>query len=98
MKRWTLWGISLLLFSFPAWAQTIPNWAPNTAYAKGALVLFNGVEYECIQAHTSEPGWQPPNVPALWQAVGTAPSCGTVPNSPTGLKASGTTSSSKIGR
>ncbi|WP_349290090.1 carbohydrate-binding protein [Thermoanaerobacterium thermosaccharolyticum] len=23
--------------------------------------------YKCIQAHTSLVGWEPPNVPALWQ-------------------------------
>jgi len=31
--------------------------------------MFNGVEYKCIQAHTSQVGWEPPNVPALWQPV-----------------------------
>jgi hypothetical protein len=55
-------------------AQTIPNWAPNTAYAVGALVLYQGVEYKCIQAHTSQVGWEPPNVPALWQPVSGSPS------------------------
>lgn len=56
-----------------AFAQTIPNWAPNTAYAVGALVMYQGVEYKCIQAHTSEVGWEPPNVPALWQPVSGSP-------------------------
>lgn len=60
--------------SVAAFAQTIPNWAPNTAYAVGALVMFQGVEYKCIQAHTSEVGWEPPNVPALWQPVSGSPS------------------------
>src|SRR5262249_19929357 len=55
-------------------AQTIPNWAPNTAYAVGALVMYQGVEYKCIQAHTSQVGWEPPNVPALWQPVSGSPS------------------------
>jgi len=31
-------------------AQSIPNWQPNTSYAIGALVMYNGVEYQCIQA------------------------------------------------
>ena len=57
-----------------AFAQTIPNWAPNTAYAVGALVMYQNVEYKCIQAHTSEVGWEPPNVPALWQPVSGSPS------------------------
>ncbi len=35
-------------------AQSIPVWQPNTAYAVGALVTFNGQEFRCIQAHTSQ--------------------------------------------
>jgi len=45
-------------------------WAPNTAYAVGALVTYGGHTYKCIQAHTSQVGWEPPNVPALWQDMG----------------------------
>src|SRR6266851_10510102 len=59
----------LLLLPLASSAQSIPNWQPNTPYAIGALVMFNGVEYKCIQAHTSLVGWEPPNVPALWQPV-----------------------------
>src|SRR5438477_2350442 len=57
----------------PAPAQTVPAWQPNTAYAVGALVMFNNVEYRCIQPHTSQVGWEPPNVPALWQPVSGTP-------------------------
>src|SRR5258708_30104797 len=42
-------------------------WAPNTAYTVGALVTYGGSTYKCIHAHTSQVGWEPPNVPALWQ-------------------------------
>src|SRR5215472_2106461 len=66
-------GIALCLASLPSFAQAIPNWQPNTAYAVGALVMFNNVEYKCIQAHTSQVGWEPPNVPALWQPVSGSP-------------------------
>jgi hypothetical protein len=62
-----------LLLPSPAMAQSVPNWAPNTAYAIGALVMFQNVEYKCIQAHTSQVGWEPPNVPALWQPVSGSP-------------------------
>jgi chitinase len=65
--------VLLCLASLPTLAQSIPNWQPNTAYAVGALVMFNGVEYKCIQAHTSQVGWEPPNVPALWQPVSGSP-------------------------
>ncbi len=42
------------------------EWAPNTTYAAGVLVTYNGSTYKCIQGHTSQVGWEPPNVPALW--------------------------------
>ena len=65
-----------LICVLPAFTQTIPNWQPNTAYPAASLVMFNAVEFKCIQAHTSQVGWEPPNVPALWaQVTGTpAPS------------------------
>lgn len=50
-------------------AQTVPAWQPNTAYATGTLVSFNTQEFKCLQGHTSQVGWEPPNVPALWQQV-----------------------------
>src|SRR5207245_5653005 len=65
--------VLLLLLPLASSAQTIPTWQPNTAYAVGALVMFNGVEFKCIQAHTSQVGWEPPNVPALWQPVSGSP-------------------------
>ena len=69
-------SVSLMLLAvltLAASAQTIPTWQPNTTYATGALVMFNGVEYKCIQGHTSQVGWEPPNVPALWQPVSGSP-------------------------
>jgi hypothetical protein len=45
------------------------TWAPNTWYAVGATVTYGGASYRCIQAHTSLVGWEPPNVPALWQRL-----------------------------
>src|SRR5689334_24923904 len=68
-------GVALILCltSTKSVSQTIPNWAPNTAYAVGALVMYQSIEYKCIQAHTSQVGWEPPNVPALWQPVSGSP-------------------------
>ncbi|HEY8374152.1 MAG TPA: lytic polysaccharide monooxygenase [Pseudonocardiaceae bacterium] len=45
------------------------TWAPNTYYPVGSTVTYDGVTYRCIQAHTSLPGWEPPNTPALWQRL-----------------------------
>ncbi|MBX6385128.1 MAG: lytic polysaccharide monooxygenase [Microbispora sp.] len=55
----------------PTPAPTVPagTWAPGTAYKVGDRVTYNGVTYQCIQAHTALVGWEPPNVPALWQRV-----------------------------
>lgn len=44
----------------------VEAWAPQTVYAVGDQASDEGVAYECIQAHTSQVGWEPPNVPALW--------------------------------
>lgn len=45
------------------------TWQPNTAYTVGQRVTYNGAAYECRQSHTSLPGWEPPNTPALWLRV-----------------------------
>ena len=45
-------------------------WAVTVEYAVGDVVAYpdaDSARYECIQAHTSLAGWEPPNVPALWQ-------------------------------
>jgi chitin-binding protein len=45
------------------------TWAPNTFYSVGSTVTYGGASYRCLQAHTSQVGWEPPNVPALWQRL-----------------------------
>ncbi|GLY47750.1 alpha-lytic protease prodomain-containing protein [Lentzea sp. NBRC 102530] len=45
------------------------SWAPYTTYATGAQVTYDGATYRVIQPHTSVPGWEPPNTPALWQRL-----------------------------
>jgi len=42
-------------------------WAPNVAYAVNDTVTYGGSTYKCLQAHTSQTGWEPPNTPSLWQ-------------------------------
>ncbi|EMD40103.1 carbohydrate-binding module family 12 protein [Gelatoporia subvermispora B] len=42
------------------------QWEPSTPYGSGAVVVYEGVKYQIIQPHTSEPGWEPPATPALW--------------------------------
>ncbi|MFI6293043.1 lytic polysaccharide monooxygenase [Nonomuraea sp. NPDC050790] len=45
------------------------TWAAGTAYAPGNTVTYGGSSYRCLQSHTAIAGWEPPNVPALWQRI-----------------------------
>lgn len=59
-----------LLKAMPEWEDVedvIDKWAIGTAYYTGDLVMYGEEQYECIQPHTSQEGWEPPNVPALWK-------------------------------
>lgn len=43
------------------------EWQPDTDYATGEDCTFEGSAYTCLQGHTSQAGWEPPNVPSLWK-------------------------------
>ena len=47
-----------------------PEWAVGVLYAVNSQVTYSGKTYKCLQAHTSQAGWTPAAVPALWQMVG----------------------------
>ena len=62
-----------LLKAMPEWEDAedvIDQWSANMAYHVGDILEYDGLQYECIQSHTSQAGWEPPNVPALWKAEG----------------------------
>jgi len=96
---------STLSLTKPAAAQVnctgVAAWSGNSvAYAVGNLVTYQGSEYKCQQAHTSNPSWDPVDAASLWINMGTCTSttgtttgatCAAVPGAPTGLAASGTT-------
>ena len=42
-------------------------WEPNTAYSRGDKVVYEGLAYEVIQAHTSQSDWLPNELPALYK-------------------------------
>ncbi len=65
----TILVLLVVLLAATAIVQAATAWAPNTYYTVGALVTYNGVTYKCIQAHTSQVGWEPPNAASLWQLV-----------------------------
>lgn len=46
-----------------------PEWATDTAYPAGYKVQHGGKLWRCLQAHTSQTGWEPNNAPSLWAKV-----------------------------
>ena len=46
-----------------------PSWASDTAYPAVYKVQYGGKLWRCRQAHTSQEGWEPENVPALWEEL-----------------------------
>lgn len=49
--------------------ELFPKWEPDTSYLADERIRHEQVLYRCVQAHTSQTGWEPPNVPALWTVV-----------------------------
>ena len=49
--------------------ELFPAWAADTSYTRNVRVRYGDKLYKCVQAHTSQIGWEPPNVPALWTEV-----------------------------
>ena len=43
-----------------------PKWQANKKYAVGDRVLYLGVLYKVLQAHTSQEGWEPDIAPSLF--------------------------------
>lgn len=46
-----------------------PEWKAGIEYAAGLKVQRNGKLFRVVQAHTSQDGWQPENVPALFEQI-----------------------------
>ena len=45
------------------------TWRIGEEYAAAEKVRSAGRLYKCIQAHTSQEGWEPENAPSLWEAI-----------------------------
>lgn len=54
-------------------------WEAGVAYEVGDRRKHSGKLYKCVQAHTSQEGWEPPDAPALWTRTGEDP------DDPTGI-------------
>ena len=46
-----------------------PAWAAGVDYTAGYKVQHGGRLWRCVQAHTSQDGWEPENAPALWTEI-----------------------------
>ena len=46
-----------------------PEWAADTEYTAEYKVQCNGKLWRCIQAHTSQTGWEPENAASLWTEI-----------------------------
>ena len=46
-----------------------PAWATDTAYPAGYKVQYGGNLWRCLQAHTSQTGWEPENAASLWEQI-----------------------------
>lgn len=46
-----------------------PEWASGQAYTAGYKMQHGGKLWRCVQAHTSQTGWEPENAPALWEEI-----------------------------
>ena len=47
-------------------------WEAGTKYGVGDRRRYDGKVYKCLQAHTSQTGWEPSAVPALWVVINTS--------------------------
>ena len=46
-----------------------PEWAENAEYTAEYKVQHNGKLWRCLQAHTSQAGWEPENAASLWTEI-----------------------------
>ena len=46
-----------------------PEWAADTEYSTGYKVQRSGRLWCCLQAHTSQIGWEPENAASIWTEI-----------------------------
>lgn len=46
-----------------------PEWRADTAYTTDERIRYGESLYRCVQAHTSQNGWEPTQTPALWTRI-----------------------------
>lgn len=63
------WSISEDDTVDPVEQPDAPDWVIDTEYLVDDLVKYEGLVYRVIQQHTSQAGWLPPDLPALYVVV-----------------------------
>lgn len=51
------------------WRLLYPEWAVGRVYIEGDRAQYEDRLFRCLQGHSSQAGWEPVNVPALWTEV-----------------------------
>lgn len=46
-----------------------PEWSASQAYTAGYKVQYGGKLWRCLQAHTSQTGWEPENAASIWEEI-----------------------------
>lgn len=46
-----------------------PEWTAGQDYTAGYKVQYGGKLWRCVQAHTSQAGWEPENAASLWTEI-----------------------------
>lgn len=50
-------------------SEFYPEWAAGVDYATGYKAQYGGKLWRCLQAHTSQAGWEPENAASLWTEI-----------------------------
>ena len=51
------------------YTELFPEWMAGVSYSAKAIRRSGEALYRCVQAHTSQEGWEPEKVPALWEKI-----------------------------
>jgi hypothetical protein len=61
--------IPTLFLAYREDAADVLAWIAGESVVVGTQRTYDGVTYECLQAHVTQADWTPPATPALWSAV-----------------------------
>lgn len=70
-EQWTHLFVEVIIGTVdPDPEPTVVPWTAGESVKVGDLRTYEGTVYRCTQAHTTQAGWEPPIVPALWAPQG----------------------------